>query len=236
MARVAEQTERYDEMVACMRRAVKLSPDLLPEERQLLAVAYKHVVTSRRASWRVAKSVEEAESEGAGSATATGAAAAQQLTLTKNYRKQIEAEVLEVCGDLHALLERYLLPAASSDEAKVFFLKLKGDYFRYCAEIVETDEEREKAHEAYTKASEIATNLRPLNPLRLGLALNFSVYYLEVLKSPDKACQLARQAFEEAINDDDDLDEEQRREAALIMQLLRDNLFLWTEEDAEERD
>ena len=73
-------------------------------------------------------------------------------------------------------------------------------------------------------------HLPPTHPIRLGLALNFSVFYYEILNSPDRACHLAKQAFDDAIAELDSLSEESYRDSTLIMQLLRDNLTLWTSE------
>lgn len=108
----------------------------------------------------------------------------------------------------------------------------KGDYHRYVAEYA-TGDERENAakaaHEAYTTATETArSDLATTHPIRLGLALNFSVFYYEILNSPDKACHLAKQAFDDAIAELDTLSEESYKDSTLIMQLLRDNLTLWT--------
>merc|ERR1711964_739630 len=72
------------------------------------------------------------------------------------------------------------------------------------------------------------TELTPTHPIRLGLALNFSVFYYEILNSPDRACHLAKQAFDDAIAELDTLSEESYKDSTLIMQLLRDNLTLWT--------
>jgi 14-3-3 protein epsilon len=96
-----------------------------------------------------------------------------------------------------------------------------------------TGEERKKAAEcsltAYKAASDIANvELLPTHPIRLGLALNFSVFYYEIMNSPDKACQLAKQAFDDAIAELDALSEDSYKDSTLIMQLLRDNLTLWT--------
>ena len=109
---------------------------------------------------------------------------------------------------------------------------MKGDYHRYLAEVA-TGEDRDlimaDSEKAYQEAVEIArANMQPTHPIRLGLALNFSVFYYEILNSPEKACKLAKQAFDDAIAELDTLSEESYKDSTLIMQLLRDNLTLWT--------
>lgn len=87
----------------------------------------------------------------------------------------------------------------------------------------------------FQSATDVAqTELTPTHPIRLGLALNFSVFYYEILNSPDRACHLAKQAFDDAIAELDSLSEESYRDSTLIMQLLRDNLTLWTSSDSTE--
>ncbi len=108
----------------------------------------------------------------------------------------------------------------------------KGDYHRYQAEF-STGNERKTAAEtsliAYKHANDIAGNrLNPTHPIRLGLALNFSVFYYEILQTPERACRLAKNAFDEAIAELDTLSEDSYKDSTLIMQLLRDNLTLWT--------
>ena len=108
----------------------------------------------------------------------------------------------------------------------------KGDYHRYVAEYATGDERKDAAtaaHEAYKTATDVAqVDLATTHPIRLGLALNFSVFYYEILNSPDRACHLAKQAFDDAIAELDTLSEESYKDSTLIMQLLRDNLTLWT--------
>ena len=105
---------------------------------------------------------------------------------------------------------------------------MKGDYFRYLAEVATGDKRSdvvEKSRESYDEAFNIAkAKMQPTHPIRLGLALNFSVFYYEILTAPDKACQLAKQAFDDAIAELDTLNEESYKDSTLIMQLLRDNL------------
>ncbi|KAL7700300.1 14-3-3 protein [Lotmaria passim] len=224
-AKIAEQCERHDEILFCMKRVVKMNPKLSSEERNLLSAAYKFIISARRACWRSMSSMAHKEDNHKG----------KTASLFNGFQQQVEKELAEICSDILELLDKYLIPAADNDESKVYYYKLKGDYHRYFAE-VETGAETQKnlALEAYKKASEFTASLKPTSPIRLGLALNFSVFYYEILRSPDKGCQLARQAFEEALSDPEVLDEEQNKESALIMQLLRDNLALWTEDSRPE--
>merc|ERR1711977_415579 len=85
------------------------------------------------------------------------------------------------------------------------------------------------ARVAYDEAMKVATaELLVTHPIRLGLALNFSVFHYEVLNNPDEACKMARTAFEDAIAELDNVTEDSYKDSTLIMQLLRDNLTLWT--------
>jgi len=138
----------------------------------------------------------------------------------------------QICNDILSVLDAHLIPSANTGESRVFYYKMKGDYHRYLAEFA-TGQSRKEAAEnsliAYKSASDVAvTELAPTHPIRLGLALNFSVFYYETLNSPDRACQLAKQAFDDAIAELDSLSEDSYKDSTLIMQLLRDNLTLWT--------
>ena len=108
----------------------------------------------------------------------------------------------------------------------------QGDYHRYLAEFATGDARKSAAEQslvAYKAATDVAiSDLAPTHPIRLGLALNFSVFYYEILNAPERACHLAKQAFDEAISELDTLSEESYKDSTLIMQLLRDNLTLWT--------
>ena len=87
----------------------------------------------------------------------------------------------------------------------------------------------ESARVAYDEAmTEASKELAVTHPIRLGLALNFSVFQYEVLSNPDEACKMARTAFEDAIAELDNVAEDSYKDSTLIMQLLRDNLTLWT--------
>ncbi|KAI5436906.1 hypothetical protein KIW84_023147 [Lathyrus oleraceus] len=84
-------------------------------------------------------------------------------------------------------------------------------------------EAADQSLKAYQEASIAAeTELPPTHPVRLGLALNFSVFHYEILNSPERGCHRAKQAFDVAIVDLDSLNEESYKDSTLIMQLLRD--------------
>ncbi|KAK2434403.1 14-3-3 protein SGF14l [Trifolium repens] len=244
LAKLAEQAERYEEMVECMKTVAKLDVELTVEERNLLSVGYKNVIGARRASWRIMSSIEQKE-ESKGNEN--------NVKLIKSYCQKVEEELSKICSDILTIIDQHLIPSSTTGEATVFYYKMKGDYYRYLAEF-KSEQDRKEAAEQSLKAYEAAsasasTDLPSTHPIRLGLALNFSVFYYEILNSPERhvqlitlianshlnvitetyrACHLAKQAFDEAIADLDTLSEESYKDSTLIMQLLRDNLTLWT--------
>jgi len=256
LARLAEAAERYPDMCTFMKKLVqhKSSKEngktLEVEERNLLSVAYKNVVGSKRSSWRTLQS---------------GTFTEVPEEMVKKYKEIVEDELKDICRDVILLLgpdlagtqeslkvaadeaakkvimdkisdESLLKICAGDDESKrdhetyVFYLKMVGDYCRYLAEIND-DIAKAYTDHYYNKAYEVAEGSLPeTHPTRLGLALNYSVCYYEILKKPDKACKLAKEAFDGAIEKLDTLNDESYKDSTLIMQLLRDNLTLWTSE------
>lgn len=242
LSRTAETAERYDDMCQLMKELV-LSvakdgphPSLTVEERNLLSVAYKNVIGARRASWRTINL----------DSNSMDAEQKKNVDLLQEYKKQIEAELASICKDVlnllagSGLLEDSPPQKTPEDdrkeaEAKVFYLKMAADYYRYLAECVPESgsSTREKATMFYKKAFELAKtkSIPPTHPIRLGLALNYSVCLYEIMKDRRTACELAKQAFDDAIAQLDKLEEADYKDSTLIMQLLRDNLTLWTQVD-----
>ncbi|KAJ3439432.1 14-3-3 family protein [Anaeramoeba flamelloides] len=231
-AKVCEQAERYEEMVEAIKEVASAEVELNIEERNLLSVAFKNLIGSRRASWRILSSILEKEES-----KENNEEGVKKITV---LREKIENELEKICEGIFKILDDHLIQKATSGESKAFYYKMKGDYYRYFAEFT-SGEKREKASEqsllAYKNASEIANSeLATTHPIRLGLALNFSVFYYEILNSPDRACHLAKQAFDDAIAEIDDLTENSYKDSTLIMQLLRENLTLWTSEFEDDDD
>merc|ERR1712160_231970 len=108
---------------------------------------------------------------------------------------KVEAELDDICGKILTLLDKNLIVKASSGESKVFYQKMKADYYRYIAEFTEGDKKTAAANNAkvaYEEAQKVAEkDLSVTHPIRLGLALNFSVFQYEVLSNPDEACKMA---------------------------------------------
>ncbi|KAM7256628.1 hypothetical protein ACFE04_012369 [Oxalis oulophora] len=234
LAKLSEQAERYEEMVQFMQSLVTSttpSVELSIEERNLLSVAYKNVIGSLRAAWRIVSSIEQKEESRKNE---------DHVVLVKEYRSKIESELSDVCGSILKVLDTNLIPSATGTESKVFYLKMKGDYYRYLAEFKAGDERKAAAEDTMvsykTAQDQAVVDLAPTHPIRLGLALNFSVFYYEILNQSDKACNMAKQAFEEAIAELDTLGEESYKDSTLIMQLLRDNLTLWTSDAQDQLD
>jgi len=195
----------------------------------LLSVAYKNVVGQLRSSWRVLSSIDQK--------------CEQQKVSEKDARTEYiakkETELEQLCEEVIELLDKYVIKEDGEVEAQVFYRKMQGDYYRYLVE-VKTDKDnpnRDKAKEAYDKAQELAKEELPkTHPIRLGLALNYSVFFYEILGEPQEACKLAKGAFDDAIAELDSVKEESYKDSTLIMQLLRDNLTLWTSENEENQE
>merc|ERR1712154_649807 len=211
-----------------MEKVGKSGMELTVEERNLLSVAYKNAVGSRRAAWRIISSVEQKEKTKGND---------ENAGFAREYCTKVEGELQKICDTILGLLDTNLIPKSSTGESKVFYQKMKADYYRYIAEFTDGDAKSkaaENARLAYEEAHKVAEkDLAVTHPIRLGLALNYSVFQYEVLQNPDEACKMARTAFEDAIAELDNVAEDSYKDSTLIMQLLRDNLTLWTSDQEE---
>ena len=126
------------------------------------------------------------------------------------YRQHfVEAELRNVCNDLISLVDG-ILDSTKDKAGTLFFLKMKGDYYRYLAEVEGNDgSSKDSAASAYKAATELAESkddgLPPTNPIRLGMALNYSVFLYEIMNQPTEATALAKSAFDAAIAELDTL-------------------------------
>ena len=109
-----------------------------------------------------------------------------------------------------------------------------GDYYRYMGETQQAEHlasTKKGSLEHYQQAVDASKELHACNPLKLGLALNMSVFYYEVMDDKKHACSIAETALKDAMDKIDDVDEETFRDAKPIIELLKENLTLWNEEE-----
>ena len=230
LAMLAEQCNRFEEMVTFLEEMLSTrDKDLNSDERNLLSIAYKNSVSSRRTALRTITAYETKEKK---KETSTF------LPYIQEYKKKVEEELTTKCKNVIKMIDSQLLKKAEDDEAKVFYIKMKGDYNRYMAEYAEGDFKKQVSDDAlaaYKEATEKAKTLPVLNPIALGLALNFSVFYYEVMNDHDTAIKIADEAYEKANKEMPNIDEDadENRDAVSIVNLLKENLDMWKSEAEE---
>lgn len=232
MAMLAEQCNRFEEMTEFLEDMLKgRDKDLNSDERNLLSIAYKNSLTSRRTALRTVIAYETKEKKKDNSPF---------LSYIQEYRKKIEDELTKMCNNVLSTIDSQLLKRAEDAEAKVFYLKMKGDYNRYIAEYAQgdlKDKVSQQALDSYGLATKDAASLSAIHPIALGLALNFSVFYYEVMGDHEKACSIAKDVLDVANKEMAQIDEpeekEDYRDALSIINLLRENLDMWKMEAEE---
>ena len=224
LAMLAEQCNRFEEMSEFLEELLKSrDKDMNSDERNLLSIAYKNSVSSRRTALRTIMAYEMKEKKKENSTF---------LPYIQEYRKKVEDELTKMCQSVIATIDNYLSKRAEDAEASVFYLKMKGDYNRYIAEYAQGELKQKVADgalNAYKAATESAKGLSAIHPISLGLALNFSVFYYEVMNDHETACKIAKETLDFANKELPNIDEEDEthRDALSIINLLRENLEMW---------
>jgi len=225
-AKVAEQASRWDDFNQLLVEAVHDSPkDLTAEERNVFSHAFKQVIGKRRVALKAIRSMAKEEEEYG----ATG-----KVHLVSPYQKKVEEELDALCDLGIDLLRKHLLQKVSGQEAKVYYVKMRGDLHRYKSEFGDDGKKRDEMHEAekaYEKATAEANELEPTNTVRLAVSLNYAVFMMEVKRQTEKAIEVAKKGFDEASVELDKLSADAYKDTTLFMQLLRDNMVLWAKED-----
>jgi hypothetical protein len=253
VARLCENSERWQDGADIMVQLFKYRFDndgekSEPEraERDMLSNHFKNLVGKLRQAYR-----EMSNAGGEFDKNDTN-------VILQHLKEEMKAKSLELINlvknnlfeeqqgpsNFAAYLKKQTIPEGDGKENKltwmenkVFYLKMCGDYYRYMAEMTKDDkengDEKGKCKEMYEAAMEVAKqHLMETNPTRLGLALNWSVCCYELLDKKDDAKKVAKEAFDNAIQKLDTLNDSSYKDSTLIMQLLRDNLTIWTSEDA----
>ena len=223
LARVAEQAERFTDMVEFLKAAINLKSDedFTIDERNLLSVGFKNLIGSQRGAIRTIGAIEQNPKY------------TKFSDALQSYKKQIMEELYTKCILIVNIVKNKCMKLSVEDESKAFFYKMIGDYYRYVAESSTQEslaEVKGGALEGYKQAQIHCDTLSACNPIRLGLALNFSVFYYEVMTDHKMAIEYGERALTEALEKIDDVDEDTFRDAKSIIELLKENLSLWKED------
>jgi 14-3-3 protein epsilon len=228
LAMLAEQCNRFEDMMNFLDEMVRNKTDALSsDERNLLSIAYKNTITLRRTAIRTLSAYEAKERKKEDSA---------YLAYIVEYKKKVEDELEKLSEKIISTIDTYLLPKSADAESSVFYHKMKADYYRYIAENIEESRKKTFADHSlnsYNEAMSSAENLEVVNPIRLGLALNFSVFYYEVIGDREKACNIAKETLNNANStlSKCDEDDEEFKDSISIANLLQENLSMWTSEN-----
>jgi 14-3-3 protein epsilon len=224
MVQLLDQTDRYPDMVDLMKRVIAADPVLNVDQRNLLSISYKNIITGRRNGLRYLSGLLERDDT---------KASEQRVAQVTAFQQTIIGELDQYCLELIGLLDSTLLPASADAEARVYYQKLKADYWRYISENKQGDEKANAARqagEAYEAALEIArADIPPYTPTSLGLVLNYTVYLYEIGGKKQEAIDLAKKTHEECALTIGNNTKDAYTEAAGILQLLNENVSVWSQ-------
>lgn len=240
-ARVAERIQRPYDIIKFMDQLIIQKPVLSSKERDLFFSGYKKIIDSLRYT------IQTFEDYLMQSGTLTlnddgnpcSSTEEDQLyrNQLKNSIKKYTNELIAVCKKAIETIDNILLIEANESESCIFYHKTRADYFRYIAEFqegAEKDDVIKNSELSYQTALRLAQSnkhLKKSDPLYLGLALNYSVCEYEYMNKKKEIIEFSDAVFKEAVKTLDELDEEKYNESTLLMQLLRDNITNWSNED-----
>ena len=242
LTKLFDRAEQYEEAVDNAVNFIKMKPILNSDERACFANVFKNLVNQKRASIRYLESVKKKEKKALKNPSTNNI-----TTVINNNVESLEEIIQKVEDELNSLinlmqeiLDEMLLPNSKKPEAQVFYMKLKGDYYRYKAEFSK-DEEKEisadLAEQSYNDAYMLSEESLPITSLvRVSLAVNFSIFYYEEKNMIDEAIMIAKSCFEEAIKMVDEVDDDKAKDYILLVNLLKENIIFWNSEKPEDEE
>jgi len=230
-AKLAQEANRFEDMARYMRQVAECGEPMTKDEDNMLAAAYKHVLDTKRSSRRTLVTVEQKDG-----------IASWEAAVARQYRARVDDELRALCTEVLAVVDGWLTsdrPNASDPATGVFYWKLCADYNRYAAEVIDDPGDRAAvvavSRAAYERADQMGrTTLRPIDPIRLGLMLNYSVFLYQVCQQRRQGHDVAKHAFDEAVAEIDAIDDSMYDDSTLILRLIRDNLTIWIQENGGE--
>ena len=224
LAQVAEIAERYEDASKYIEELIRKKKDnLTKDEKNIFYKTFKYIINSKRGAWQSTNYMEEKEQKNP----------SEKLEIIKNYKNILEEDIKNICKNVITLINNFLLTKNILDESKIFYLKMKGDYYRYLCEIKSLKENKnylDESEKNYKMAVELAQNISWINPIKLSLYLNYSVFIYDIKKDAKKALQIAKDTVKNAKKLLDKLKEEEDKDAEMSIQTLKENINFWEEE------
>ena len=221
-------SENYPDMVKAINKYIELNPKLSKEENKLLCNAYKNVVSDKRNSLQILLNYAKKEES----------KPVNKLHEISIIKEKIISELKEIFKEIHSMLDRYLIPNAQDSESKILYMKLKADYYRYHCEFAEGEEFEEisnNARKIYKEAFDLAEKELPLyNEVRLGLVLNYSVFEYDIMDNKNEGLEMASKIYNDTMKILDDVEKKRSSDNLLLIQIIKENINIWSNETEEE--
>jgi hypothetical protein len=220
-AQVAGEIQRYEDIAIIIKDLISHNVELSTEERNLFIFAYKNLMNNLRIAFHNLSDFQKNKCPNDNT-----------ISLVGTYKENIRRDANCICNEAIALIDDKLLPTTNNDDHKTFYLKFKGDLYRYYCEFLTGEQLKitsTKSNDSYITAIKAAEALPAVNPIKLGLLLNYSVYLSDVQSNPKEACKIAQAAYNDAMAGIDQNGGNQHQETIYILQILRD-VTLWNDE------
>ena len=227
LAMLSEQCEKYEDMRFYLEEIFKFKMDYLNlDECNLISISYRKIINFHRNALKTIKFYESQEKKKENSF---------YIKWIQEYKNKIEIELVDICTNIVNNMDTYLIPKAKDIETQIFYNKTKADCYRYMAEnVIDNKIFAEKALKCYNEASDLSKQIPKMNQLRLGTALNLSIFHNEILgdiktayKITKETLEISSKAFEE--KDEEDLE---FKDSFRILDSMKENLQLWNESPA----
>jgi 14-3-3 protein epsilon len=228
LTKLFQVSENYNDMIKAINKYIELNPKLSKDEKKLLSDAYKNIISDKRNSLHILLNLSQKEDSKQPNR-------AKEISIIK---EKITTELKSIFQQVHFMLDKYLIPNAQDNESKIFYMKLKADFYRYHCEFALMDEFEEfsnKARELYKQALELAEKDLPLyNEIRLGLVLNYSVFEYDIMDNKNDAFDMASKIYGDIMKILDDVEKKRASENLLIVQMIKENINNWSNEIEED--
>jgi 14-3-3 protein epsilon len=218
--------ENYEDALGYVEEMVKLKEtELTVEERDIFVTCYRYYISEKRTNWRQMYKLEEKEKD----------AKSKFISIMNEIKLKYEEFIIKACEKLIFLINTYIINKTQSNEGRAYFLKVKADHYRYMAEITYGQvlyKNRQNALQYYKEAYAQALYLSPLNCIRLGIALNYSVFFYEVLSNSINSLAVATEALNEALSElktysEEGMEDDKIKDSLIIIDQMKSNIHSW---------